>query len=239
MREENPHNSHSDVSDLRATVSEMWQPDSVEFSNHSQGSEEGIRSERVKAVPGSRKWAPSIFEETVGKIEKEREDFSGFFPKGGGYKEAAVPGLATQSRSTVPVNSKGSSTSSTLPGPRDSTTSLKTPRPLRALAWEKKVPSPIGHPVLQNPGTPQGPVTIVWRTTPGGESCCIWSPPGKPGWNIFDVRGGRALHPIREASQCYRHFSDALVSAELQGTLFQTQNPVPRYGSDVKSSSPL
>ena len=116
----------------------------------------------MKEIPELRKRAPDNFDENFGISKKEQEDFSGFFPERGGYKEAALPGLASQSRSTVPVNSKGSNTSPTLQGPKDSTTSLKTPRPLRALAWEKKVPSPIGHPVLQFRGTLQGPVTIVW-----------------------------------------------------------------------------
>ena len=166
-----------------------------------------------------------------------KEEFQGFSSKRSVYKEVDVPGAVAQSSSTIGSNSIGSSAGIVIPGPVDSTTSHRTPRPLLALAYEKKVQSPIGYPATQFPGTLRGLVTLDWQSTPGQESSFDWSSPGQPGSIIFDVRGGRALHPIREAPKCYCYFLDAPVSEELQGALFQTQNPVLRYGSDVKSSS--
>ena len=131
----------------------------------------------------------------------EKQDFSKIFKKEEVYKEVPELGAIAQSRSTDSINSKGSSARIVTSGPEDSSTSYRTPRPLLALAYRKPVKSPIGFPTLQFTGTLRGVAALDWQSIPGRESNFTWSSPGHPGSSTFDVRGGRSLHPVREAPQ--------------------------------------
>ena len=174
---EKQDNQSREPAERGCAVTEICRARSAEFFNTVREPLEAKRNEREKADPGSRERAPRKLIEEIGINSNRKKEFSGFSLDGRVYKEVPVPGGTAQSSSTNEKNSIGSSTRIVIPGTVDWTSSCRTPRPLLALAYEKKVQSPIGHPETQFPGTLRGLVTIDWQSTPGRESKLTWPSP--------------------------------------------------------------